>query len=171
LSSEATENYHDFKKYIYIDDSTRTISASILDNCVNIGLSKKLEITDNATSQSPTYTYSSSNTSIATVDADGNVTGIAPGVVSITISSPATKNYKAGSAVITFYCEEYIAPLDKMIYDYDFNFSDEDWATRFPECYSVSNSYAWYTDYTFTYNNRRTLRSYKGLSNNRVSKT
>ena len=46
-------------------------------------------------------TYSSSNTSIATVDADGNVTGVAVGTATITASFEGNNQYMAGSASYT----------------------------------------------------------------------
>ena len=46
-------------------------------------------------------TYSSSNTSIATVDADGNVTGVAVGTTTITATFEGNNQYMAGSASYT----------------------------------------------------------------------
>ncbi|MCR5003224.1 MAG: Ig-like domain-containing protein, partial [Bacteroidales bacterium] len=46
-------------------------------------------------------TYESSNTSVATVDASGNVTPIAEGTATITASVAATGKYLAGSATCT----------------------------------------------------------------------
>ena len=46
-------------------------------------------------------TYSSSNTSIATVDADGNVTGVAVGTATITATFEGNNQYMAGSASYT----------------------------------------------------------------------
>ena len=46
-------------------------------------------------------TYSSSDTSVATVDADGNVTGVAVGTATITASFEGNNQYMAGSASYT----------------------------------------------------------------------
>lgn len=46
-------------------------------------------------------TYSSSDTSIATVDADGNVTGVAAGTATITATFEGNNQYMAGSASYT----------------------------------------------------------------------
>lgn len=48
-----------------------------------------------------TVTYSSSDTSIATVDADGNVTGVAAGTATITATFEGNDQYLAGSASYT----------------------------------------------------------------------
>lgn len=161
ISSDETENYHDFYRTIYIDDSNRVITANVDGSFVNIGVPKKITIDDNASSESPTYSYTCSNTSVATIDSDGYITATAPGFFVITVSSPATKNYSSGSdATSSIYAEVFVEPEEKMTYDYLFNFSDENWETRFPDNYSTTWNYAWRTDATFTYNNRRTLRSY-----------
>ncbi|MCR5004121.1 MAG: Ig-like domain-containing protein, partial [Bacteroidales bacterium] len=53
------------------------------------------------TNSTGTVTYESSNTSVATVDASGNVTPIAEGTATITASVAATGKYLAGSATCT----------------------------------------------------------------------
>lgn len=45
--------------------------------------------------------YTSSNTGLVTVDASGNVTGVATGSANITISTPGDDNYEPASRVIT----------------------------------------------------------------------
>ena len=45
--------------------------------------------------------YASSNTGLVTVDASGNVTGVATGSAAITISTPGSDNYEPASIVIT----------------------------------------------------------------------
>ena len=46
--------------------------------------------------------YRSSNTAIATVDASGNIKGIKPGTVEITVTASETTNYKSGTAKFMF---------------------------------------------------------------------
>lgn len=47
------------------------------------------------------FTYASNNTNVATVDQNGNVTGVAVGTATITVSWAATTEYFAGSATYT----------------------------------------------------------------------
>lgn len=47
------------------------------------------------------FTYASNNTNVATVDQNGNVTGVAVGTATITVSWAATAEYFAGSATYT----------------------------------------------------------------------
>lgn len=46
------------------------------------------------------YTFTSSNTKIAAVNAKGTVTGKAAGTVTITVKTPATANYNEGSGTV-----------------------------------------------------------------------
>ena len=56
---------------------------------------------DSASSDGPTYTYSSSNPAVATVNERGVVTPVGAGTATITVTAPATINYKEGSATAT----------------------------------------------------------------------
>ena len=62
------------------------------------GATKQLSVTRD-TDATPTYT--SSNTSVATVDASGNVTAVGVGTATITVSTAENNTYKAGSATCT----------------------------------------------------------------------
>ena len=53
-----------------------------------------------------TVTYSSDNTSVATVDANGNVTGVAVGSATITASFDGNDDYKQGNASYTIIVEK-----------------------------------------------------------------
>lgn len=54
-----------------------------------------------ATATGLTLTYTSGNTSVATVDASGNVTGVATGTATITISTTGDANYTSASTTVT----------------------------------------------------------------------
>ena len=47
------------------------------------------------------YSFKSSNKAVAKISSTGKITGVKVGTAKITVSTPATKNYKAGSKTIT----------------------------------------------------------------------
>ena len=66
------------------------------------GQTAQITITDNAASENPSYVYSSSDTNVVTVDTSGTVTPVGKGQATVTVTSPATSNYKEGSATVEF---------------------------------------------------------------------
>lgn len=67
-----------------------------------LGAPAKIKVTaDNAEKERPTYTYASDNASVATVGADGTATPVAEGSAAITITAPATANYKEAAMKVT----------------------------------------------------------------------
>ncbi len=75
-------------------------SLKVADLSIEVGESKTVTVTKNTDA---TLSFSSTDTGVATVDADGKVTGVAAGETTITVSAPAvtgTPSYTAAS--ITF---------------------------------------------------------------------
>ena len=68
---------------------------------LNTGSTAQITITDNAAQENPTYTYTSSDEKVATVSNDGVVTPVGEGTATITVTAPATANYKEGTATAT----------------------------------------------------------------------
>ena len=68
-------------------------------------------------------TYSCDNTDVATVDANGNVTGVAAGTATITASFAGDNNYKAGSVSYTVTVKK--APGVAVDGVFDFTYADE----------------------------------------------
>ena len=66
----------------------------------SIDVGKTTKVTATGAKETSKYTFSSSDTSIAEVDASGTVTGKAEGTVTITVRTAATANYKAGSKTV-----------------------------------------------------------------------
>ena len=63
------------------------------------GSAGEIALTDNAAGDSPSYTYTSGDTSVATVSG-GAVTPVSVGTTAVTVDAPETANYKAGSATV-----------------------------------------------------------------------
>lgn len=66
---------------------------------LNVGSAQKVVATSSAIGAILTYT--SDNPSVATVDANGNVTALEAGVATITVKSPETADFEEGTAQIT----------------------------------------------------------------------
>ncbi len=91
-------------------------------------------------------TYSSSNETVATVNAQGAVTILAAGTTTITASSEANDTYKAGSASYTITVNNPDAPAAETI---EFDFTANDWG--FPEGSSnKTNDVSQYSNRTYT---------------------
>ena len=73
---------------------TLTSAASTID------VGKTTTVKAGGAKETSAYTFSSSNTNAATVSASGVVTGKAAGTVTITVKTPQTKNYNAGSKTV-----------------------------------------------------------------------
>jgi len=58
------------------------------------------KITASGAKETAKYTYTSSDKSVATVSSDGTVTGKKAGTVTITVTTPETKNYKKGTKTV-----------------------------------------------------------------------
>ena len=84
-----------------IEKADRAVSATLGE--LYIGNSATVAITDNAPveTEHPTYTYTSSNPAIATVNEQGVVTPVAVGEVTITVTAAATANYKEGTVAVS----------------------------------------------------------------------
>ena len=65
-----------------------------------IDVGKTTRVTASGARETTKYTFSSSNTKVATVAANGTVTGKAAGTVTITVKTDATANYNAGSKTV-----------------------------------------------------------------------
>lgn len=68
-------------------------------NSINVQVGSSAKITVNTNSDGA-VSYASSATSVATVAADGTVTGVAPGTATITVSVAATANFNAASKTV-----------------------------------------------------------------------
>lgn len=92
------------KLYKYVDNSgladsdlatvTKTIS-------LNLGETRQLTSDDYTTTSTGAITYSSSKTSVATINAAGLITAVGEGTATITLNQKADENYKSGTATIT----------------------------------------------------------------------
>ena len=84
-------------------DSSKTITVLALEkNTYEVLEGKTLQVTPTITEgYDGTLEYESSNTDIATVAADGTVTGITKGSTTITVTAPATSGFTAASASYT----------------------------------------------------------------------
>ncbi|MCQ2203054.1 MAG: Ig-like domain-containing protein [Bacteroidales bacterium] len=78
------------------------LEASVEEKTLNIGESYTIvEGTDYTTSSTGVITYTSSNSSIASVDASGKIVALKEGVVSIRVAQVKDDNYKAGAYSLT----------------------------------------------------------------------
>lgn len=66
----------------------------------SIDMGKTTRITVNGAKETTKYTFTSSNPKIATVNSTGTVTGKAAGIVTITVKTAETENYKSGSKTV-----------------------------------------------------------------------
>jgi hypothetical protein len=110
-------------------------------------------VSDNAT-DSPTYYYSSSDSTIARVDNTGKIIAFQPGTVTITVQGEETDAYyfTAVRKEITI-----SSRLSDEIY---ICFSNNNWKTAFPNYYTVTNgANPFYNANTFTYNGLNSYRS------------
>lgn len=83
-----------------IEKAERTLSAAMNPARLYIGgPTGTLSLTDNATSELHSYTYSSSDPSVATVSG-GTITPVGAGTTTITIFAPATDNYDDGYVMV-----------------------------------------------------------------------
>ena len=101
-----------------------------------ITVNPTLEVTKNTTqslnatiSNKGTLTYKSSNTRVATVDENGNVTGVKEGTATITISYAGDSNYNRASETVT------VTVTDKKLVDVTFTAKDNQ--TYKPEGYKL----------------------------------
>ena len=117
VESPATASYSTFRQEITIniespgpgpdlEKAERNLSASVGASSLLIGDTTQITVSDNASSDSPTYSYASGNTTIATVSSSGIITAKAAGSVVITINAPETANFKAGSTNVTITVNE-----------------------------------------------------------------
>ncbi len=65
---------------------------------INVG--KTTKVTVSGAKETPKFTFTSSNTKVATVNSAGTVTGKAAGTVTITVKTAATANYKEGTKTV-----------------------------------------------------------------------
>ena len=69
-------------------------------SAASVEVGKTVKVTASGAKETNKYTFTSSNTKIATVNASGVVTGKAAGTVTITVKTAATANYEAGSRTV-----------------------------------------------------------------------
>lgn len=96
VASLDTTNYHSFSKtFIVKVYPARKISivADDEDGIVEAEKTTQLSVVDNASEESPTYSYWSSNSAIATVNETGLVTGVSTGRATITVVASETENF------------------------------------------------------------------------------
>ncbi len=87
-----------------ITQASQTVTASAASDIIKPG--ETTQITASAPGGG-TYSYVSSDSSIATVDENGLVTGVSDGDVTITVTASETNNYKEGSgSVMLSVCED-----------------------------------------------------------------
>ena len=106
-----------------------------------INVNSTLEVTKNTTqplnaaiSNNGTLTYKSSNTRVATVDENGNVTGVKEGTATITISYAGDSNYNRASETVT------VTVTDKKLVDVTFTAKDNQ--TYKPEGYKLGAQFS-----------------------------
>ncbi len=80
----------------------RRLTASATKQLYVGGEAVSISLTDNASGESPKYTYTSGNQAVVTVTADGKVTPVGAGSAAVTVSAAATKNYKGATAEVSF---------------------------------------------------------------------
>lgn len=66
------------------------------------GSAGSIELEDNASAEDTSYTYTSSDTSVITVDANGAVKPVGVGKASVTVHAKETANYKEGESSVAF---------------------------------------------------------------------
>lgn len=94
VKAAATGAYKEATKSVQIIViGTQPIKITTTSSKIVVGKKAKIAVADNKGA----VTYKSSNTSIATVDALGNVTGVRRGTVKITVSAAATDKYEAST--------------------------------------------------------------------------
>ena len=69
-------------------------------SAASVEVGKTVKVTASGAKETNKYTFTSSNTKIATVNASGVVTGKAAGTATITVKTAATANYEAGSRTV-----------------------------------------------------------------------
>ena len=78
--------------------AAQSLSAKISADSVAVG--KTIIMTASGAKETSEYSYTSSNTKVATVSTKGVVTGKSAGTVTITVKTPQTKNYNAASKTV-----------------------------------------------------------------------
>ena len=85
---------------IYITNKQpRNITANAESSTIETNTITRIVVADSV-NENCTYTYSSNDTSVAVVDSEGVVTGIAPGKAVITVTVPETEIYKKASTTV-----------------------------------------------------------------------
>ncbi len=69
-------------------------------SAASVEVGKTVKVTASGAKETNKYSFTSSNTKVATVNASGVVTGKAAGTVTITVKTAATANYEAGSKTV-----------------------------------------------------------------------
>ncbi len=119
VKAEATENYHELQKSISITiqeepveggdsgegggevtKTDRELSVTVEKSELYVEDMTQINVSDNASGDSPVYSYESSNTSVATVSDTGLITAVGEGTATITVTSVETTNYTEGTATL-----------------------------------------------------------------------
>lgn len=110
-------------------------------------------VSDNAT-DSPTYSYSSSDSAIARVDNTGKIIALQPGTVTITVEGEETDAYYLSIV------RKEITISSRLSDEIFICFSNNNWKTAFPNYYTVTDgANPFYSANTFTYNGLNSYRS------------
>jgi hypothetical protein len=86
--------------------------------------------------------FASSNTQVATVDANGQVTLVGAGTAELTVSLPQSENYGAASVSITLVVQRKEAQLEVSTMDYQLTYGDADFTIAYTGNSDVSATFA-----------------------------
>lgn len=111
-------------------------------------------INDDNAEETTTYTITSDNNTVAIVDSiDYHIYGLNSGTAIITVVAAATANFE--QTTIT----ETITVSNKASNELYITFTENNWANKMTNIYTVSNTTNFYTSSTFKYHSFNTLRS------------
>ena len=132
---------------------------------INLGETIILSIIDNASTDNPSYSFSSSNKEVAIIDNVGRVIGVASGTATITITAAATTNYQNSTVSKDITVS---SSIGNEIY---ICFENDIWKTSFSDIITIEDgTYPFSSSNTYTYNGLKTYRSYS-ISHSQTSES